>query len=474
MIGRRLHPSLERRLIWRIALLYVAAFLLASTGYLTAAWHNQQVGLANELGDVAVAIGKSVKRDDTGKLRFDFPPRVAARIKEMPELLFGALDIASGQFAEGSTLTAMPLLQGPDITGDFQGDFAFRDPDGTVQYGAIRLVPGASGAVRVGLIRREETFKDILEWVWQESVEATLPIFIPLTLGTLLVVVQTIRGTIRPVRSLSRQASRLGAEGIGMRLAEDRAPREILPLVVAMNHAIDRLEEALRQQQRFTANAAHALRTPLSVLRARIDGLGASPEIGRLAADVDRMTRVVNQLLGIARLQAHQVPIDEPINLAALARGVLAALVPVAHAAGKDVELAAPEEPVMIQGNANALEEALTNLVDNALAHTPTGQIVEVGVSADAIVEVRDHGPGVRDAERARLFEPFWRADDAKTRGAGLGLAIVSEIAAAHGGAVTVDNHPDGGAVFRLTLFRSLIHGISRSAAPAGELAETA
>jgi len=108
-----LHPSLERRLIWRIALLYVAAFLLASTGYLIAAWHNQQVDLANELGDLATQIGKSVERGTDGKLRFDFAPRVAARVEATPELMFGALDLASGSFVDGSTLTALPLLQGP-------------------------------------------------------------------------------------------------------------------------------------------------------------------------------------------------------------------------------------------------------------------------------------------------------------------------------------------------------------------------
>jgi signal transduction histidine kinase len=299
-----------------------------------------------------------------------------------------------------------------------------------------------------------------------------LPIFIPLTIATLLIVGQTIRGTIRPVRSLSRQASRLGAENLGLRLAEDRAPREILPLVHAMNNAVERLEQALMQQQRFTAYAAHALRTPLSVLRARIDGLDDPEQIERLASDVDRMARVVNQLLGIARLQARQVSLDEQINLAALVRDVLAAIAPVAHATGKDVALAAPEAAVFIKGNANALEEALTNLVDNALAHTPAGQVVEVGLSSDGLIEVRDHGPGVREAVKARLFEPFWRADDSKTRGAGLGLAIVAEIASLHHGAVSVENHPDGGAVFRLTLSRSLVAVAPRSPEPAAELAE--
>ncbi len=209
------------------------------------------------------------------------------------------------------------------------------------------------------------------------------------------------------------------------------------------------------------------------MLRARIDGLGDPVQAERLAADVDRMTRVVNQLLGIARLQAHQVSLDEPVNLAALTRDVLAAIVPVAHAAGKDVALTAPDTAVFIKGNADALEEALTNLVDNALAHSPTGQVVEVGVSIDATVEVRDHGPGVRDAVKARLFEPFWRADDSKSRGTGLGLAIVAEIASLHGGTVGVDNHPDGGAVFRLSLSGSLTTAPSRPTEADPALAET-
>jgi len=466
------HPSIERRLIWRIALLYVAAFLLASMGYLIAAWHNQTVDLENDMGGIATAVGRSIVRAPDGTLRFEISPELAERIRETPELVYGALDLATGRFISGSTLTAPPLLAGPDVPGEFEGDFAFRAYDGTVQYGAVRLVETPVGRMRVALLRSEPTFKDVVTWLWHQSAEATLPIFIPLTIATLLIVVQTIRGTIRPVRSLSRQARRLGAETIGLRLAEERAPREILPLVTAMNTAIDRLETALMQQQRFTAYAAHALRTPLSVLRARIDGLHDPEQIARLAADVDRMARVVNQLLGIARLQARQVSLDESINLTALVRDVLATIAPVALATDKDVALAAPEAPVMVYGNANALEEALTNLIDNALAHTPPGRTVEVGLSNDALIEVRDHGPGVRESIKARLFEPFWRADDSKTRGAGLGLAIVSEIAALHEGTVTVENHPEGGAVFRLILSRRLGVSPARAAEPATELAE--
>jgi signal transduction histidine kinase len=458
------HPSLERRLIWRIAALYVAAFLLASMGYLIAAWHNQQVDLASDMGEVASAIGKSVKPDGNGGLRFDLPPHLVAQIGEIPELLYGAVDLATGRYVAGSTLTALPLLPAPDIAGDFQGDFAFRGPDGTVQYGSIRLVASPAGPVRVGLVRSEETFKDIFDWVWQDLSEATLPIFVPLTVATLLIVWLTVRGTIRPVRSLSGQASRLGTTTIGLRLDEDGAPREILPLVSAMNNAISRIEQAFMQQQRFTAYAAHALRTPLSVLRARIDGLRDPDEARRLVADVERMARVVNQLLGIARLQARQISLDGHINLTTLVRDVLAGIAPVAHAMDKDVALTAPDTPVLVTGDAHALEEAVTNLVDNALGHTPAGQVVEVSVSPDALIEVRDHGPGVRESLKARLFEPFWKPDDSKSRGAGLGLAIVAEIAVLHGGTITVENHREGGAIFRLALSPSL--AASRAGSP--------
>jgi len=218
----------------------------------------------------------------------------------------------------------------------------------------------------------------------------------------------------------------------------------------------DAAERSLEQQKRFTANAAHELRTPLAVLRARLDGLPPSPAAAALARDADRMGHLVDQLLTVARLEARQVELEDGVDLAAVARDTVAALFPLALADGKSIELAVemdgPPHAVPVRGNAFVLEDALRNLIGNALRHTPAGGAVEVAVGADPpALEVRDRGPGVPAALRAHLFEPFVQGRE-RRGSAGLGLAIVAETARLHGGAVGVEDRPGGGSVFRLRL----------------------
>lgn len=220
------------------------------------------------------------------------------------------------------------------------------------------------------------------------------------------------------------------------------------------------VERSLEQQKRFTANAAHELRTPLAVLRARLDGLPPSPAAAALARDADRMGHLVDQLLTVARLEARQVELEDGVDLVAVARDTVAALFPLALADGKSIELAfepateldGPPHAVPVHGNAFVLEEALSNLIGNALRHTPAGGMVEVAVGADPpALEVRDRGPGVPAALRAHLFEPFIQGRE-RRGGAGLGLAIVAETASLHDGTVDVEDRPGGGSVFRLCL----------------------
>lgn len=217
------------------------------------------------------------------------------------------------------------------------------------------------------------------------------------------------------------------------------------------------LERAIEQQKRFTANAAHELRTPLAVLRARIDGQPPSPERDALQCDVDRMARLVEQLLAVARLEARQVTLSDGVDLVAVARDTVARLFPLALSNGQELALMAPDRPVTVRGDAFALEDALRNLIDNALRHGPSGETVEVTVSTDPpALEVADRGPGVPAAVRPHLFEPFGRGADSKG-GAGLGLAIVAETAAIHDAAVTVADRPGGGTRFRLS-FAEEVH----------------
>lgn len=219
----------------------------------------------------------------------------------------------------------------------------------------------------------------------------------------------------------------------------------------AAESARRRAERSLEQQQRFAANAAHELRTPLAVLRARLDGLEPSPAAVALQGDVERMARLVEQLLAVARLEAGLVEMSDGVDICAVARAAVARLFPLACAAGKSIELEAPDGPVPVRGNAFALEDALCNLIDNALRYTPADGVVEVSVCADGALEVRDHGPGVPETLLAHVFEPFVHGRERRAA-AGLGLSIVAETAVLHGGDVTAHNQPQGGAAFRLTL----------------------
>jgi signal transduction histidine kinase len=229
--------------------------------------------------------------------------------------------------------------------------------------------------------------------------------------------------------------------------------REMKRLRDAAEDAKRQAERSLEQQRRFTAGAAHELRTPLAVLRARLDGVEASAARAALQGDVDRMARLVEQLLAVARLEAGLVEMTDGVDLCAVAREAVARLFPLACAAGKSIELDAPSngETITVRGDAFALEDALCNLIDNALRYTPTDGTVTVAVGADGTVEVRDHGPGVPENLLPHIFEPFVHGRE-RRGAAGLGLSIVAETAALHGGKVAAANAPQGGAVFRLEL----------------------
>lgn len=216
--------------------------------------------------------------------------------------------------------------------------------------------------------------------------------------------------------------------------------------------ARDQLSEAFVRQRRFSADAAHALRTPLAVLRARVDSLPQDDQRRGLTGDVSRMSRLVDRLLLIARLQAQHAETAKPVDLGRLAGNVVADLFPLALKAGVTLALEAPAESVIIQGDASALSEALENLVDNAVRHSPTASEVLVSVLAGPPrIRVRDHGPGIPPEDRERIFEAFAQGRGRVKGGAGLGLAIVANVMAIHAGVVSAQAPSDGaGVIFEL------------------------
>jgi len=275
-------------------------------------------------------------------------------------------------------------------------------------------------------------------------------ITIPILLALLAIDMVIFRRAVAPLLRASQQASQIGPTRTDIRLPTAELPSEIRPLVTAVNQALDRLDDGFRVQRQFTADAAHQLRTPLAVLRTRIETQGDGAGTSELLADINGMSRIVSQLLEIAELDTLELDPNDTADLRAVCAEVVGAIAPYALAQGKDIALKGAEEPVAVRGNADMLQRAIFNLAENAIKYTAPSTSVDVEVCGDGAVRVRDCGPGIRPSEQTLIFQRFWRGDHRHTDGAGLGLSIVREVVDDHAATVAVENLPTGGAQFTL------------------------
>jgi signal transduction histidine kinase len=276
-----------------------------------------------------------------------------------------------------------------------------------------------------------------------------------LVLATLLVL-QGTRTALRPLSAVIETATRIAQGDSKLRLTPSRTDTELGSLAQAFDQMVDALETAVEEARasdaatrRFLADASHELRTPIAALQASAETLlreqPERPERDRLEAavarDSERLGRLVNDLLGIARLEAH--PTRTPVELAGIARP----LVEDAHTRAPHATITlSADNDTMVRGDPDALERVLRNLIDNALAAIqPTGRIdVHLrGLNGYVQARVADDGPGVPEDQRQRIFERFVRLDPSKP-GHGLGLAIARRIAQQHQGDLTYDPTPNG------------------------------
>jgi two-component system sensor histidine kinase TctE len=260
---------------------------------------------------------------------------------------------------------------------------------------------------------------------------------------------------LRPLASLRAEIESRSHRDLSA-VSEAQAPRELQPLIRAMNDLLARLSAVLGAQQRFIADAAHQLRTPLAGIKTQTElALRNSPSheveatLRQLHTATEQTTRLVNQLLSLARAEPgakHQHAI-EPLDLAALARECTMEWVPRALERDIDLGFDGSEAAVTIDGNAFLLKEMLNNVLDNALRYTQRGGQVTVRVVPEnglARLSVEDTGPGIPERERERVFERFYRVLGTGSDGCGLGLAIVREIAHGHGAGITLGSGPHG------------------------------
>ena len=285
----------------------------------------------------------------------------------------------------------------------------------------------------------------------QLALRAVLPVAL-LAPVLMLIVWWVVGRAIGPIERVRRQVAARRPDDLAP-LPTAGLPAEVRPLVGEMNGLLTRLSAAWDALTHFTADAAHELRSPLAALRLQAQSLQRAPDDAtraiateRLLAGIDRATRLVEQLLALARQEAAGEGAElVSLDLTALARNALADAEPEAARHAIALTLDAPTAHVVLRADEAALAVLLRNLLGNALRHTPPGGQVRVGVREEASVidlTVEDSGPGIAPDERARVQDRFYRVPGTPGHGSGLGLAIVRAIAERHGAALTLDASP--------------------------------
>lgn len=229
-----------------------------------------------------------------------------------------------------------------------------------------------------------------------------------------------------------------------------QVPSEVADLIDATQRALDRPSSALAAETRHAAEAAHALRTPVAVLTARLDGLPQDDMADKLRADLAALSRTVQQVLASARTDTLTASTDTALDLRDPAKAVVAALAPFAYGKGVELSLTMPERPVPARASREAVELAMSNLIENAVLHGGPG-VVDVTIGPGPEISVLDHGPGLPGGAQEKMFEPFWRAPGAVPGGTGLGLAIVNRLQKAQGGTVALHAPKGGGCKITLS-----------------------
>lgn len=275
------------------------------------------------------------------------------------------------------------------------------------------------------------------------------PLLLVLPIWALLAWITINRGLL-PLGNITMWLSRRNTQSTSP-LPMEGIPSEVAPMARALNDLLDRLDAASVLQRTFIADAAHALRTPLAVVRVQLEiARSASTDAERVTAldtlslGIERASRLVQQLLTLAKQEPGAVPgeVAVPTPLDALLREVIAEAIPLAQA--KNIDLGVTEaEPVTLSVDAVSVRALIANLVDNAIRYSHQGCRIDASINSDDIgarIEICDNGPGIPDEERDRVFDRFYRGVSAAESGSGLGLAIAMEIAQRHAGRVSLED----------------------------------
>ena len=362
-----------------------------------------------------------------------------------PDMLYFSVRDGAGKILAGDS--DLPELAASDSE---QVRFA----DGTYKGKAVRMAAHrlklTAGNIQIVVVETREKRKLSSQRILTAMILPNLAVIF----ATLLAVLLGVRHGLLPLQAVEREiASRSVSDLREIDLAS--TPSEIRPMLRRLNELFGLLRESAEVQQRFIADAAHQLRTPLAGLQTQLDlaaNEGAfghnSERLGHIEEATGRIGHLLTQLLSYARAETSN-PVVESFAEVALDQAVEKSASTFLDAAlAKEIDLGYEIAPATTLGLAWMLQEALANLIDNAIRYTPAGGIITVHcgeTDGRAFIEVEDSGPGIPEAQRKQVFERFYRIPGSPGNGCGLGLAIVSEIAQLHGATVQLDSGETGG-----------------------------
>jgi two-component system sensor histidine kinase TctE len=435
MAGRSLRAHLLRLLLPPIAALLAVGAVVAYYPTIEPA----TTAYDQALVDIGLAVGQHI-RVGANEYRFDLPSAVeqVLRTDRFDSIYYRVISPAGLEIAGDADLPAPP--------GDAMAHDTMYNGK-KVRVVSVQAPCGRSACtVLVGetMVKRERLARDML-------LHSLFPDFL-IALATLVIVWFGVKRGLQPLARLSDEIKSRSAGDLRP-IDAAGAPSETRPLVGALNGLLEEVSAASRKQQRFLANAAHQLRTPLAGLQAHTElALAQSmPEACRAQLEqVHRATirtaRLANQLLALARAEPGARSSTAQLDLKGIAGGEADAWL--RQSLARDVDLGFELEPATVEGDAFLLREALSNLVHNALEYSSRGGRVTVRtgrVNGHAFLEVEDDGPGIAQEERERVLERFYRVPGTPGTGSGLGLAIVREIAASHAALMFIKDGAAGG-----------------------------
>ncbi|MBI4194165.1 MAG: sensor histidine kinase N-terminal domain-containing protein [Betaproteobacteria bacterium] len=460
----RVRNSLRAQLLWwLVPPVLVVAMVSSFISYTVS------LGFANDaydeaLFDSAKTLAEQVRFGHDGKPMLDLPRAAEEMIRSDPvDRVFYRVISTTGETVAGRSDLAAPFEPAkPTPLVRFYDATVGGAPVRVCAYSLVDDARSLTATILVAetLIKRSNLSRSLLIADFLAPV-VTLPIVIA------VIVWFGIRRGLGPLQRLAGTLAKRGWNDLST-IGDYEVPQEVRPLTHAIDDLMQRLAAALSAQQRFIAEAAHQLRTPLA-------GLAAQTERALLAHDTDtvkpalmqlqlasrRVTRLVNQLLTLARAEPGNEAAREfrPLDLAVLVQRTCRDWVPEALARDIDLGYEGESGPVMVSGDEFLLAEMLNNLIDNAIRYgaKPGGRVtVRLSASPHVELSVEDEGPGIPQDEHARIFERFHRVAGSAPGGCGLGLAIVREIARAHGADVSVHDGAVGrGTVFKVAFARS-------------------